>query len=150
MYKILMGGLIAICLFTFNVPESKAQTNPGTNCRSMEEAIAYMEKTHGEYIVFRGLSVRGHVTTIYMNETTGTWTALVLYPSLDHKMCVVDSGTIGEKVEGKKDNKVNGDPSENKDLSWENFRKFFSINTANEYLLRIFGAKKHGIDEKPL
>ena len=79
-----------------------------------------------------------------MNETTGTWTALVLYPSLDHKMCVVDSGTIGEKVEGKKDNKVNSDPA------WENFRKFFSINTANEYLLRIFGAKKHGIDEKPL
>jgi hypothetical protein len=56
MNRILMGGLIAICLFAFNVPESKAQTNPGTNCRSMEEAIAYMEKTHGEYIVFRGLS----------------------------------------------------------------------------------------------
>ena len=110
----------------------------------MEKAVAYLEKTHGEYITFRGLSVRGHVTTIYMNETTGTWTALVLYPSLDHKMCVVDSGTIGEKVEGKKDNKVNSDPA------WENFRKFFSINTANEYLLRIFGAKKHGIDEKPL
>ena len=33
MYKILMGGLIAICLFAFNVSESKAQTNPGTNCR---------------------------------------------------------------------------------------------------------------------
>ena len=141
----LIGGLIAICLFAFNVPESKAQqTNSGTNCRSMEETVAFLEKTHGEYIVFRGLSVRGHVTTIDMNETTGTWTALVLYPSLDHKMCVVDSGTIGEKVEGKKDNKVNSDPA------WENFRKFFSINTANEYLLRIFGAKKHGIDEKPL
>ena len=145
MYKILIGGLIAICLFAFNVPESKAQqTNSGTNCRSMEETVAFLEKTHGEYITFRGLSVRGPVTTICMNETTGTWTALVLYPSLDHKMCVVDSGTIGEKVEGKKDNKVNSDPA------WENFRKFFSINTANEYLLRIFGAKKHGIDEKPL
>ena len=145
MNRILIGGLIAICLFAFNVPESKAQqTNPGTNCRSMEKTVAFLEKTHGEYIAFRGLSVRGHVTTIYMNETTGTWTALVLYPSLDHKMCVVDSGTIGEKVEGKKDNKVNSDPA------WENFRKFFSINTANEYLLRIFGAKKHGIDEKPL
>ena len=145
MYKILIGGLIAICLFAFNVPESKAQqTNSGTNCRSMEETVAFLEKTHGEYIAFRGLSVRGHVTTIYMNKTTGTWTALVLYPSLDHKMCVVDSGTIGEKIEGKKDNKVNSDPA------WENFRKFFSINTANEYLLRIFGAKKHGIDEKTL
>ena len=140
-----MGGLIAICLFTFNVPQSKAQqTNPGTDCKPMEKAVAYLEKTYGEYVAFRGLSVRGHVTTIYMNETTGTWTALVLYPSLDHKMCVVDSGTIAEKVEGKKDNKVNSDPA------WENFREFFSINTANEYLLRIFGTKKQGIDEKPL
>ena len=141
----LIGGLIAICLFAFNVPESKAQqTNPGTNCRSMEKTVAFLEKTHGEYIAFRGLSLRGHVTTFFMNETTGTWTALVLYPTLEHKMCVVDSGTIAEKVEGKKDNKVNSDPA------WENFRKFFSINTANEYLLRIFGAKKQGIDEKPL
>ena len=149
--NILMGGLIAICIFAFNVSQSKAQqTNAGTNCRSMEEAIASLEKTHGEYIAFRGLSVRGHVTTIYLNKITGTWTALVLYPSLEHKMCVVDSGTIGERLEGKKENKINGDPSENKDLSWENFRKFFSINTANEYLLRIFGAKKQGIDEKPL
>jgi hypothetical protein len=44
----LMGGLLAVCLFAFNVSESKAQTNPGTNCRSMEEAVAYLEKTHGE------------------------------------------------------------------------------------------------------
>ncbi len=144
MNRILIGGLIAICLFAFNVPESKAQTNPGTNCRSMEETVAFLEKTHGEYIAFRGLSVRGHVTTFFMNETTGTWTALVLYPTLEHKMCVVDSGTIAEKVEGKKDNKVNSDPAR------KGFRKFFKINTVNEYLLRIFGTKKHGIEEKPL
>ena len=143
--NILIGGLIAICLFAFNVPESKAQqTNSGTNCRSMEETVAFLEKTHGEYIAFRGLSLRGHVTTFFMNETTGTWTALVLYPTLEHKMCVVDSGTIAEKVEGKKDNKVNSDPAQ------EGFRKFFKINTVNEYLLRIFGTKKHGIEEKPL
>jgi len=145
MNRILMGGLIAICIFAFNVSQSKAQqTNPGTDCKPMEEAVAYLENTYGELLSFRGLSLRGHVTTIYMNETTGTWTALVLYPSLDHKMCVVDSGTIAEKIEGKKDNKVNSDPA------WKNFRKFFSINTANEYLLRIFGTKKQGIDEKPL
>ena len=59
-------------------------------------------------------------------------------------MCVVDSGTIGEKVDGKTNNKVNSDPA------WDGFRKFFSINTLNEYLLRIFGAKKPEIDVKPL
>ena len=141
----LIGGLIAICLFAFNVSESKAQqTNPGTNCRSMEETVAFLEKTHGEYIAFRGLSIRGHVTTIFINENTGSWTALLLYPTLENKMCAVDSGTIAEKVEGKKDNKVNSDPAR------KGFRKFFKINTVNEYLLRIFGTKKHGIEEKPL
>ena len=145
MNKILMGGIVALCLFAFNVSQSKAEeTNPGTNCRSMEEAVSFLEKAHGEYITFRGLSVRGHVTTIYMNETTGTWTALVLYPSLEHKMCVVDSGTIGEKVEGKKENKVNSDPAQ------EGFRKFFNINTVNEYFMRMFGVKNPDIVEKPL
>ena len=141
----IIGGLIAICLFAFNVSESEAQkTNEGTNCRPMEQAIEFMEKIHGEYIAFRGLSIRGHVTTIYMNETTGTWTALVLYPSLEHRMCVVDSGTIGEKGEGKKENKVNSDPAQ------EGFRKFFNINTVNEYFMRMFGVKNPDIVEKPL
>ena len=141
----LMGGLIAICIFAFNVSQSKAQqTNPGTNCRSMEKAIASLEKTHGEYIAFRGLSVRGHVTTIYLNKITGTWTALVLYPSLEHKMCVVDSGTIGERLEGEKENKINSDPAQN------GFRKFFNVNTAYEYLLRVFGSEKPEIERKPL
>ena len=141
----LMGGLIAICIFAFNVSQSKAQqTNAGTNCRSMEEAIASLEKTHGEYIAFRGLSVRGHVTTIYLNKITGTWTALVLYPNLEHKMCVVDSGTIGERLEGEKENKINSDPAQN------GFRKFFNVNTAYEYLLRIFGSEKPEIERKPL
>tara|TARA_B100000674_G_scaffold331331_1_gene276719 strand:+ start:135 stop:572 length:438 start_codon:yes stop_codon:yes gene_type:complete len=141
----LMGGLIAICIFAFNVSQSKAQqTNAGTNCRSMEEAIASLEKTHGEYIAFRGLSVRGHVTTIYLNKITGTWTALVLYPNLEHKMCVVDSGTIGERLEGEKENKINSDPAQN------GFRKFFNVNTAYEYLLRVFGSEKPEIERKPL
>tara|TARA_Y100000114_G_C11489662_1_gene199278 strand:+ start:49 stop:486 length:438 start_codon:yes stop_codon:yes gene_type:complete len=141
----LMGGIIALCIFAFNVSQSKAQqTNPGTNCRSMEEAIASLEKTHGEYIAFRGLSVRGHVTTIYLNKITGTWTALVLYPSLEHKMCVVDSGTIGERLKGEKENKINFDPAQN------GFRKFFNVNTAYEYLLRIFGSEKPEIERKPL
>ena len=140
-----MGGLIAICIFAFNVSQSKAQqTNAGTNCRSMEEAIASLEKTHGEYIAFRGLSVRGHVTTIYLNKITGTWTALVLYPNLEHKMCVVDSGTIGERLEGEKENKINSDPAQN------GFRKFFNVNTAYEYLLRVFGSEKPEIERKPL
>tara|TARA_Y100001938_G_scaffold78989_1_gene109141 strand:- start:6 stop:440 length:435 start_codon:yes stop_codon:yes gene_type:complete len=144
MNRILMGGLIAICIFAFNVSQSKAQTNPGTDCKPMEEAVAYLEKTYGEFLSFRGLSLRGHVTTIYMNETTGTWTALVLYPSLDHKMCVVDSGTIGERLEGEKENKINSDPAQN------GFRKFFNVNTAYEYLLRIFGSEKPEIERKPL
>tara|TARA_Y100001936_G_scaffold53182_1_gene51761 strand:+ start:4893 stop:5327 length:435 start_codon:yes stop_codon:yes gene_type:complete len=144
MNRILMGGLIAICIFAFNVSQSKAQTNPGTDCKPMEEAVAYLEKTYGEFLSFRGLSLRGHVTTIYMNETTGTWTALVLYPSLDHKMCVVDSGTIGERLEGEKENKINFDPAQN------GFRKFFNVNTAYEYLLRIFGSEKPEIERKPL
>ena len=143
--NILMGGLIVICLFAFNVSQSKAEeTNPGTNCRPMEESVEFLEKNHGEFIAFRGLSIRGHVTTIYINETTGTWTALVLYPSLEHKMCVVDSGTIGEKVEGKKENKVNSDPAQ------EGFRKFFNVNTAYEYFMRMFGVKNPDIVEKPL
>jgi hypothetical protein len=141
----IIGGLIAICLFAFNVSESEAQkTNEGTNCRPMEQAVEFMEKIHGEYIAFRGLSIRGHVTTIYLNKDLGTWTALVLYPSLEHKMCVVDSGTIGEKLDGEKANKVNADPAQG------GYRKFFNISTAYDYLMRIFGVKNPDIVEKPL
>jgi|TARA_R100001129_G_scaffold167176_1_gene134625 hypothetical protein len=145
MTNIIMGGIVALCLFAFNVSQTKAQeTNPGKNCRSMEKAVEFLEKNHGEFIAFRGLSIRGHVTTVYINETTGTWTALVLYPSLEHKMCVVDSGTIGEKVDGKTANKINTDPAQ------DGFRRFFNVNTAYEYLLRIFGVKNPEIVEKPL
>jgi hypothetical protein len=140
----IIGGYIALCLSMFYVSPTYAQTkpppdpdstsNPGTQCRPMEDAIKHIKDTFGEHLIFRGLSVRGHVTTVYYNATTGTWTALILYPTLQHKMCVVDSGSVGEAVDEDPANKISTDPLEG--VPW--YRRFFNINVDNEYFLRFF------------
>ena len=48
----------------------------------------------GETVVFRGLSKRGHLVTIYLSKETQTFTALVHYK--DGRSCFVDFGTAGQ------------------------------------------------------
>lgn len=50
----------------------------------------------GEEPSFRGLSKRGHVTEIWLDDKTGKWTAVVTFPT--GKMCTVDYGNTGSQI----------------------------------------------------
>ena len=101
MTKILTGGLIGLCLLMFNVSASYSQVPERAGCKSLEEAKTYIQDKHGEQIVFRGISSRGHVTFIFNNPTSGTWTAAIVRPENSQQLCWVDSGSTGEVVKKK-------------------------------------------------
>ncbi len=61
-------------------------------CVTTKEAMKAIA-SQNEVLVFRGLSKRGHLVTIYL-ATDGTFSALVHYP--EGKSCVVDFGAAGE------------------------------------------------------
>lgn len=62
-------------------------------CVTTKDAMAAI-KNAGETIVFRGLSKRGHLVTIYLSKESQTFTALIHYP--DGRSCFVDFGTSGQ------------------------------------------------------
>ena len=62
-------------------------------CVTTKDAMGAI-KNAGETIVFRGLSKRGHLVTIYLSKETQTFTALVHYK--DGRSCFVDFGTAGQ------------------------------------------------------
>jgi hypothetical protein len=98
---IILGGLIALCLFTFNVSNSQGQEKLKAGCKYLKDAAKFIQGVHKETIVFRGLSRVGHLTFIYLNENTGTWTAAIVYPTHPSQLCIVDSGTTGEMIQEK-------------------------------------------------
>ena len=101
MTKILTGGLIGLCLFMFNVSASYSQVPVRSGCKDLAEARITIQEKHGEQIVFRGISARGHVTFIFLNDTSGTWTAAIVRPENSQQLCWVDSGSTGEVVKKK-------------------------------------------------
>ncbi len=62
-------------------------------CVTTKDAMGAV-KNAGETIVFRGLSKRGHLVTIYLSQESQTFTALVHYK--DGRSCFVDFGGEGE------------------------------------------------------
>ena len=66
MSKILKGALIGLCLFMFNISASYSQVPERSGCKSLEEAKTYIQEKHGEQIIFRGISARGHITFIFL------------------------------------------------------------------------------------
>ena len=65
-------------------------------CRDRDKAIKYLEHVHGEELVFRGISTRGHVTLIHFNSKTGEWTASIIRTQNPNLLCGVDNGGTGE------------------------------------------------------
>jgi len=63
-------------------------------CITTKEAMKAIA-SHNEVLVFRGLSKRGHLVTIYL-APDGTFSALVHYP--EGKSCFVDFGAAGEVI----------------------------------------------------
>jgi hypothetical protein len=96
--KFIIGGLIALCLSLFYVSNAKSQTKPEPGCKLLKDATEFIEKKHGENNIFRGLSRKGHLTFIYYNSGSGTWTAAIVRPSNPTQLCIVDDGTTGEVI----------------------------------------------------
>lgn len=65
-------------------------------CVTTADAMGAVRKA-GETIIFRGLSKRGHLVTIYLSKESQTFTALIHYK--DGRSCFVDFGGEGEVME---------------------------------------------------
>ena len=85
------------------LPLTAYAQNPAP-CRDREQVIKFLEGAHGEELIFRGISGRGHITLIHYNSKTGTWTASIIRPQNPTMMCGVDVGSTGELI-------ANGDGS---------------------------------------
>ena len=77
------------------LPITAYAQNPAP-CRDRDKAIKYLEHVHGEELVFRGISTRGHVTLIHFNSKTGEWTASIIRTQNPNLLCGVDNGGTGE------------------------------------------------------
>ena len=77
------------------LPLTAYAQNPAP-CRDRDKAISYLENVHGEELVFRGISTRGHVTLIHFNSKTGEWTASIIRTQNPNLLCGVDNGGTGE------------------------------------------------------
>ena len=77
------------------LPLTAYAQNPAP-CRDRDKAISYLENVHGEELVFRGISTRGHVTLIHFNSNTGEWTASIIRTQNPTFLCGVDNGGTGE------------------------------------------------------
>ena len=78
-----------------------ANAQQGLPCAPMKETMRKLLHEHKELLIFRGISKRGHITLVYLNSNTGTWTATIIRPTDPTSMCGVDVGTTGEAVEDK-------------------------------------------------
>ncbi len=70
-------------------------------CEPREKVLRSLSEKYKENLIFRGISKRGHITLVYLNSNTGTWTATIIRPTDPTSMCGVDVGTTGEAVENK-------------------------------------------------
>ncbi len=77
------------------LPLTAYAQNPAP-CRDRDKAITYLENVHGEELVFRGISTRGHITLIHFNSKTGEWTASIIRTQNPTLLCGVDNGGTGE------------------------------------------------------
>ncbi len=102
MTKTFIGGLLALCIIAFNASASYSQVPMRTGCHDLAEAKNIIKDKHGEEIIFRGISARGHITFIFFNATSATWTAAIVRPESSQLLCWVDSGFTGERIPNNK------------------------------------------------
>ena len=95
--RFLVGSLTVVVLLVVLTYVANAQ-QPVT-CAPMKETMERLHQQHKEALIFRGISARGHITIIHLNEDSGTWTASVIRPTDPTMMCGVDAGTTGELID---------------------------------------------------
>lgn len=98
--------ILSLIFLVICVPLSSSETKKPAESPICSNFVTHREflKSVGEQPAFRGLSFRGHVTEIWLDEKTGKWTAVVTYTT--GKMCTVDYGNTGDYLLLKQ-----GDPS---------------------------------------
>lgn len=82
--------IAAFLAFYFPANNVFAQNNSCGNVNTMKNNMAL----NGHKPWFRGLSIRGHLTEIWVNGKTDEFVAFVVYP--DKKLCFVDMGKHAE------------------------------------------------------
>lgn len=68
-------------------------------CGPHQEIVKELEEKHGESLAMLGLSVKGHIVNVYVNDKTGSFTVLLTRP--DGVSCFVDAGEAGQRVKPK-------------------------------------------------
>ena len=89
-----------IFLVAFILP-GVSQAEKAGFCVTTQEAMDAV-RSEKEQLVFRGISKRGHLVTIYLSKKSQTFTALIRYK--DGRSCFVDFGTSGQILP------IDGDP----------------------------------------
>lgn len=82
-------ALLTTGLFLLTALAATAQTNG--NCNTYENAQIFLSERYGEVQVWEGLvSSQQFIVQLWMNDTTGTWTALSVSPQ--GMACIVADG----------------------------------------------------------
>jgi len=87
-----VAALVGVLIFI----GSAMAENPKESCDTTQKAMDIV-RGKSEKIIFRGLSIKGHLVTIYL-ASSGTFTAVIHFPG--GKSCLVDFGASGELMGG--------------------------------------------------
>ena len=90
--------LVPVVISALFIPVPAAAEREG--CAPFTTADSNLQRTHGEYQVFIGVTQRGDLLTIYLNSETETWTAIAVHPQ-GNMACALDAGTSGRVREAK-------------------------------------------------
>ena len=93
--RFFIGSLTLVVLLVVLTCVANAQQ---ATCESRDTVLQTIKGKFNEQLVFRGISKRGHITLVYLNDKTGSWTATIIRPTDPTAMCGVDVGTTGEAI----------------------------------------------------
>ena len=112
--RFFIGSLTVVVLLVVLTCVANAQQPVA--CAPMKETMERLHQQHKEALIFRGISARGHITIIHLNEDSGTWTASIIRPTDPTVMCGVDAGTTGELMDNAEKTIYGG---------WKDFQKLW-------------------------
>ena len=93
--RFFIGSLTLVVLLVVLTCVANAQQ---ATCESRDTVLQTIKGKFNEQLIFRGISKRGHITLVYLNDKTGSWTATIIRPTDPTAMCGVDVGTTGEAI----------------------------------------------------
>ena len=100
--KFIIGALSVVVILVVLMCVATAQEG----CKNGKKVMEYLSSKHGESVIFRGISTKGHIVLIHFNDKSGSWTASIIRPQDPTLMCGVDSGVTGELLLDNKDNSI--------------------------------------------